>query len=131
MLKLKFGNALLCDYASPGANNKHTLVNVIAGDIYIASAPSTIMLGAYIEHIPDRAGSMVIALQFTVNNKTVVGIEAAAEKMVKSRPGVILVPSVPVLIEAEGQLEVSARAEGYEPKTIIRKKLIIGIPPTA
>jgi hypothetical protein len=130
MPKLKFGNALLCDHASVGSNNKHTVVGIYSSDIYIESLPATIIMGTYIEHIPDKTGEMKMKLSFKINGSQVLAVEAMATVQ-KNKLGVLLIPAVPLSIEKAGTFNLTAESEGYAPVTIMTKKVIEGAPPTS
>ena len=47
--KIKFENAVLCEFAAQGSNNKPILINVYSGDIITASMPANLSFGLFIE----------------------------------------------------------------------------------
>ena len=133
MPQLKFGNALLCDYASLGSNNKHTLVGVYSGDIYLEAIPMPMVFGMYIEHIPDKSGSIELMLSCKINDRSIIAVQASATVQ-KKRVGVLLIQTPPLLIESAGTFKLIAESAGYAPTTIMTKEVILGpvpILPTA
>ncbi|MER9424384.1 hypothetical protein NKI88_18230 [Mesorhizobium sp. M0317] len=126
MAKFKVGNVVLCEHAVLGANNKHTLVNVYAGDIIVASLPATLSFGLYIEFLSG-------------NNPEKINIEVSlardpaliAETIIpNSGTGIILIPVFPLKIEKDLNLEVFAIAEGFKRQLILKKRIYQGAIPT-
>lgn len=129
MRKLKFKNAVLCEYVTIGSGNRHILVNVYSSDIVI-EAPGTIPMGLYVEHLPDASGSIDIAIEIRIDGTVALRLDVNAVGLRKGSVGIIAVPSIPINITHAGSFEVVAHSMNYADTAIIEKSIIIGTIPS-
>jgi hypothetical protein len=131
---LKFGNAVVCEYAAQGNRNKHTLVNVYSGDIITAEMPATLRLGFYIEHFPDAESPMTIVLTITHDSEKIAELSVAVGGRPKiGKTGVILIPGLNIPVPHDGAFAVVASADGYRDISVIQKRIFMNpdLSPTA
>lgn len=123
MKKLKFNNSIICDYASAGQGNKHTLVNVYSGDIILSKIPAKIKLAFYSELIFQEKGEFELTLEFFQGKKQFAKANAKLSGGDAGQVGVILVNSMEVEVKRDGFLKIVAWREGYEKTTLLNKRI--------
>ena len=123
---LKFANAILCEYAAKGEINKHTLVNVLCGDIVVRELPAKLHLGIYLEYIPDSTDPIDMQLHIALGEKTVANILVKLTDQRKGFPGMIVIPSLEVGIDKNLKFTIKASCEGYRKTTILSKRIYQG-----
>ena len=93
-MPFRTGMVALCDYASKGERNKHTLVNVYSGDVIVGSFPAQLHFGFYAEIFPegDAAGPVTISVIYGPEKLGEFTVEFADH--VPGRPAVILMQAL-------------------------------------
>ncbi len=129
----RFGNIVLCEHVVQSSGNKHTLVNAYSGDILVATLPARLMLGLYVEYCP-AAGEREIQLEIRLDRKTFARLRAVLTVLTGGAPetagaiGVIVLPVFEVGVDRPLTLSVVAHAHAGPARTVLRKKIALGIP---
>jgi len=124
----RFANTLLCEHVVPGNGGRHTLVNVFAGDIFLADFPATLFFGFYTEFFADSTIGL-ITLQFTLDGSVFANLTAApAGEIIEGRPGVLVFPIFSVNIVKDADLRVDAIISGHRNQTVLTKRIKLGAP---
>jgi len=124
--KLKIGNAILCEYATLGANNKHVLVNVFSGDIIVQNLPADIPLCVYIEVFRrDITATDTFKMEVRLDNKPLIMGEIVMPG--GSQTAVILLPQFPLHIDAAATIEVVITSIGYAKTVALSKRVYQGV----
>lgn len=132
MLKrFKIGNVILSEYGVKGENNKHTLVNIFAGDITIESLPAQLNLCVYIE-LMEIKEQIEFSVSIRVDNKEYANVRATiAPEGEGPKNALIFLPSFQIAISKSIVLSMVCNAEGYSPKILMSKKISEGLMPTS
>jgi hypothetical protein len=122
---LTFGNVLLCDYASRGERNKHTLVNIYSGDIVMDQLPGNLHLGLYAEYkVHDGMPPLImISVHQAGDLRAEIRFSVEQNSLKATKVGVLLIPMFEMGVEREGDLEIVAKADGFEPTVILSKSV--------
>lgn len=128
MPKLKITNALLCEHAVAGANNKHTLINVYSGDIVVATLPATLTFGLYVD-ISVETSPAEMTIDMKMDGRVFATIGATFPKPSTSQGSTLVIPLIQAGIDKDLVFEVVAKAEGYSPTTLIKKRIYKGLVP--
>lgn len=122
MKSLRIKNSILCEYVAQGVGNKHVLVNVYSGEIIIASLPGRLHLGFYVEIIKKGTPLGEMTIEAFVGRKRIGYISTEIE----DGPGdlhVLVIPFIPVPIEAPGKLRLVASGDNFRRTTLMEKKV--------
>lgn len=125
MAKLKIGNAVLCEHAVIGPNNKHTLVNVYSGDIIVRTLPATLSFGLYIEVLSSNNPEK-LSVEVCISRKPALIAETAIPD---KGMGIILIPIFALNIPKNVNLEIFAVTEGGKRQLILKKRIYQGTIP--
>lgn len=123
---LKFGNVIVCEYASKGERNKFTLVNIFSGDIIVAEFPANLHLGLYLEYYPDFEGESDLSLDINLDEDTLATMTAQTKDAIPGTSGVIIIPAIQLGIERDLTLNVVASKKGYKKVTVVSKRIYKG-----
>ena len=126
MKKLKLGNAVLCEHVVQGASNKHILINTYSGDIVVDAIPGQLMFGIYIEVELPRNDTNSILIDMAYNGTTQVSARAVMVAGKGGDRGVVVLPLVPISIEAPGIFEVTLSSPGFARTIAVRKSITEG-----
>ena len=121
----KFGNVVLCEHVIPGGGNKHSLINVFAGDLLLPQFPAKLGLGFYAEYYPKDASDGKMTLELRINKKTFARIEVAFERYREGAPGIIAISFFELNVEQETQLEIFSRPVTGKAALILRKNILM------
>jgi len=123
MTPLKVNTAIMCEFLTETPNNKHTLVNVIPGDMILHQFPSNIPVAFYFEVTPklDEEADYIIEIKF---GKKRAGYATAHVAFEAGKQGVIALPFGLLAVEAPGAVVVSIGREGERPTVLLKKQLI-------
>lgn len=121
---LKFTNAVLCEHAVQGANNKPTLINVFAGDIIVAELPTILTFGLFIEM--SRGSPSHMRVEFQNNGQPFAALVTDFPETRKHDIGTLLVPLIQAKIEKEMTLSIVGSAEGFAETTFLKKRISKG-----
>jgi hypothetical protein len=126
--KFKVGNALLADYVGQGNRNKHTLVNVYAGDVIVQKFPVDLAFGVYVELLlasTDGAPSE-FEVELMFGGKPVLKAKGRVKVEGSGKNTIFVIPMFQLTVENEGQLELKISAEGFNRTTLISKHVSQG-----
>jgi hypothetical protein len=121
--KLKVLNAILCDYVGQGANNKHMLVNAIAGNVYVQSVPVDVGFGLYIEFELGDSRPEKLFFEVTLDGERLMHGEGILATLGIDAPASFVVPRFEFLLEKQTVFEVFIDVEGFQRTTAIRKTI--------
>jgi hypothetical protein len=117
--------AILCEDVREEANKKHTLVGVFAGDIHVPHFPANIRLAAYLVFYGFPPGEHDLGGEVFYGGASRLKLEAKAE-IPKGDAAVIVMPSIVLTFEEEGQLEFHVRGADGQLMPVISKHISIG-----
>jgi hypothetical protein len=123
MKPLKFGNVLVCEFATNGENNKHTLVNIFHGDIILAEIPTILSLAFYFEVIPGKAGEHAISFDFMVDDRKLATLQAFFSSTNPEEPAPLIIQRFEFPVEKDCTLSVLASASEIHAQRIILRKI--------
>lgn len=126
MKKLTFGNAIICEFATPSERSKLSLINIFSGDIIIGAVPVQLRLALYIEYILEENGADKIMLDIMLNDKKIGTLTVTTSKSSPSNVFPIVMNGVEILIDKESTLTIVAYADGYERVRVLSKKISVG-----
>ncbi len=117
-----FGNVVICEDVRVEANNKHTLVGVLSGDLYLTIVPGDIDFAAYMEYFPGTAHTS-LQLRMILDGVTIASTTAPMPRAPSGGPNVIIIPRgrIHVARDCEFKIEVATETEKW--KVIVKKKL--------
>lgn len=127
--RLKFGNVVVCEHVVSGGSNKHTLINVYAGDIVVAALPARLALGFYFE-LKDIERDMNLEIDIKLGNATIAKLGANIVGH-GTGDGVLAVPMIPMEIQSDTKLIVYFSAEGFARTKALQKSIFQGEIPNA
>ena len=122
---LQFGNAVLCEHVVAGSSNKYTLINVYAGDIIVQKVPVRLSFGIFAEVLAPTVIRDVF-LELKLDRKAIVKAEISLPEGRDEDTGLIVIPVVHFPIEKDTVFSAVASAEGFRPKTFLRKRISVG-----
>jgi len=124
--RVRFGNAILCEYIRPEVNNKYSLLGVMAGDILVPEFPANIAIAFYIELIFSSLGKHAATLSIKYDNNTIGELHAEMEISGLSSPTPLALPFVVVPVGRPGQLKISVHIDGQDYPKIIERSVSAG-----
>lgn len=124
---LKFGNAILCEFISRGAGNKHSLINVFSGDVIVSEFPATMMIAVYIEYTPDPTDPQEVSLHVYIGDDLAANVPVKIKPSPSSNVATIVFQGMGVKIPKETSLRVTASAPGYKTMTVLSKRIYKGV----
>lgn len=123
MVKIKYGNVVLCEYVGQGSQNKPILINVYSGDIVVSKLPADLSIGLFFEL---AAGQSIktIRLEMRLDARLAV----AAEMVVVNSQGgsALVIPQFPLKVEKDSVFEIKAFSDGYAPTVLATKRIFEG-----
>ena len=120
---LKFGNVILADYVGKGDRNKHTLMNVLSGDIIVQDMPAQFGFGLYAEYLPDNEEPKELELEIKLDRKIFGKLRVDATSPKIGNPSIIAVPLIQIGVDKDLTLQISASCEGYRKTKILSKRI--------
>lgn len=124
---LIFKNAILCDFATPGHAGKSILVNVYSGRIVVASFPSLIRLGLYVELFLEETDSVGLNLKMKLGDSVILDANIKTNPRASfDDPTVIAMQQVDCFIKNEDVVSIVISADGYNETEVMRKKICRG-----
>lgn len=125
MTPLKTNIAILCEFLTESAGNKHTLVNVIPGDLVVGAFPARIPVAFYLEVTPKETEAADYLIEILFGKKRH-GKATARVEFIAGTPGVIALPMGLLAIDEPGEIKITIRREdeGGKPITLLRKKIL-------
>lgn len=127
MSAFEFSAALICDDIRKEVSGKDILIGVYSSDIVLGSFPATIPFAIWIEIYVSEPGAAAVEFRFGLAGREPITLKADL-RLEKSGHASIVLPSMQVLIEEEGELYLDAREakEGADWHPLKRKKVIRG-----
>ncbi|MVB00187.1 hypothetical protein GN330_23345 [Nitratireductor sp. CAU 1489] len=123
---LKFGNAIVCEFAAKGERNKHTLVNVFSGDIVVQQMPARLHLGLYVEYLPEVEGNQDISLRIKLDEKVFAKFQVKFKELSAKSPTAIVIQAMQVGIDNDAVFSVEAESQGYRNTKVLSKRIYQG-----
>jgi hypothetical protein len=121
--KLRFRNAVVCEFATPGPAGKWNLINVFPSDITVSEFPVVLPLGFYLEHLPDQGAPTKMSLEVIVDGQLIGRIDARRDNPQSEEVATIVVGQIPIHAFKDSVVEVVAAAEGYRKVTVISRRI--------
>jgi hypothetical protein len=121
---IRFGMVALCDYATKGENNKHTLVNIYGGDVLVGAFPAPLHFGFYAEILPDPGFPEQVDLHIMIEGNRFGTVTIKFPATSPNRPAVLLIPALGFEIQKESTIEFVAEAAGYQPALLMSKRVL-------
>lgn len=126
--RLRVGNAMLCEHVVPGANNKHSIINLYSGDVIIwSSLPTAIMFGLYVEFLDDLPG--ILDVEMRLDGKMFASFKAEFP-VASGTPYILTLPLFQLGVDRDLTFDVIAKAEGFAATKVISKRITQGQGPT-
>lgn len=123
----KINNAIACEHLIQGQGNKHTLINIYAGDILVENFPARINLSLYFEIDPHVFGIIPLSIKVSYGRK--IAMEGKADGVFEEgKVAIIAIPNGLMLFEKPDTLKVSIYADGERPITAIKKGIRLAEP---
>jgi hypothetical protein len=122
MPKLKLGNAIVCEFVAQGVNNKHSIINNYAGDIFVGEFPTRLPLAFYVELVADFTKTVEGSISVLLGRKKIAGL-AAEFDFVEGIPNILVAPTASILIEKSCTLRLTVDIAGHKPIVAIRKQI--------
>ena len=122
--KLKFGNAILCEFVSKGERGKNTLVNVYSGDVLAHSMPTKLQFGFFAEFLPDTENPITVTLSICLGRKVLAKAELKITDPEPGKPSVFVIQSLGLSVEKDLEFSVYAESEGYVKTKVLSKRII-------
>ncbi|MEX0827592.1 MAG: hypothetical protein WD005_01435 [Haliea sp.] len=118
--RIKFGNALLCEYATQGNRNKHMLINVYSGNVRFDALPADFSCGIYVELPAQDLKTVDVLVRLDREEILRAAVEAEAGK-----DGTIVIRMLAMEIDKPATLTVSLEAPDKVSTTVISKRLYV------
>ena len=119
-MKFKIANALMCEFLSGPVNNKHTLVNVIPGDLLLNEFPANIPAAFYVEIMPREAANNDFMLEIYVGNRLAASATSKIDFEV-GKPAIIALPMGLVKIDKPTTIRIIFSDENGRKTCLIKK----------
>ena len=129
MRPLKVDTAIMCEFIAESTGNKHTLVNVISGDLVVSQFPAQLPVAFYFEITPSVTESADFVIEISFGKRKAAGAKAHVEFEAGKR-GVIALPIGLLGTDKPGEIRVTFARDGERPITLLKKKVLAGPPPT-
>jgi hypothetical protein len=120
---LRIGNAILCDHVVKGEGSKVTLVNAYSGDVVVSEMPATLMLGLFIELLPDPNMPEQVTITLRLDKQPFGRLQARLVNQAPNNPGMIALPVFEVGVEKDAIFDVVAEAPGFRRSTVLEKRI--------
>jgi hypothetical protein len=124
MTKLKLGNAIVCEFIAQGINNKHSIINNYAGNIFVAEFPANVSLAFYIELFADFTATLKGSITVSLDKKKIASLDAEFE-FKEGIPNIVVAPTASILIEKQSTLNLVVSIAGHKPIKAINKPIIL------
>lgn len=121
-----FRNAILCDDIRQEKNNKYILIGVFSGDVVASQFPAALAFSVYAEHVTDGPGHHDMAIRFSLSGEHKAEVRARIDMPIAGTATIVL-PPMPIELQAEGELLVTAQLDDAAPVELIRKRVIQGV----
>ena len=128
-MKFKIANAIMCEFLSGPVNNKHTLVNVIPGELILSEFPANIPAAFYIEIMPQEAVNSNFTLEIYVGNRVVATAVSKIDFEI-GKPAIVALPMGLVKIEKPTSIRIIFSDENGRKTCLIKKYIKKGDEPT-
>jgi hypothetical protein len=122
---VRVGNILACEFVRAEVDNKYSILGVFGGDILVQELPARFRMAFYIELFFTRIGPASIAVTASHAGKPFSRIEAEMEASDLTAPATIAFPTLSILIENEGPIELVLEIGGKK-HNILKKMVRIG-----
>ena len=120
----KIENAILCEHLVPGLNNKHTLINMYAGNIMVKEFPAQIPVAIYIELEPKKFGQIPLEVKLYLGRKeAMAGVAVAIFE--KNKLSVVAIPTGFIGLDKDTTVKITVATNGERPVTVIQKKVFL------
>lgn len=120
MKGIKAKNVVVCEHIIEGKNNKHTLINTMAGDILVENFPANIPIAFYIELMSQEAGILAVDIKIMLGRKQIAGGEAEVP-FKKNESAILALPTALLKVDAPTTLKVVLQWDGAKPVTLVTK----------
>jgi hypothetical protein len=124
MAKLKLGNAIVCEFVAQGVNNKHSIINNYAGDIFVSEFPARISLAFYLELFADFTETLEGSISVYLGKKKIAGLTVEFE-FKEGMPNIVVAPSASISIDKACSLSLIVSVNGHKPIKAINKSIIL------
>lgn len=125
MTWLKVDTAIMCEFLAESKGNKHTLVNVIPGDLVVSDFPAQLPVAFYFEVTPSVTETADFVIEISFGRKKAAGAKAHVE-FTAGKLGVIALPIGLLGTDKPGEIKVSIARDGERAVTLLKKKIIAG-----
>jgi hypothetical protein len=120
MMGIKIKNAIVCEHIVEGKNNKHTLVNTMAGDILAESFPANMSIAFYIELTSTQDIVETVNIKIILGKMQVAGGDAEIP-FKKDESAVLALPAGLLNVDAPTKLKVIIQCGDAKPVTAVAK----------
>lgn len=125
MTPFKIDIAIMCEYLTESKGNKHTLVNVIPGNLVVNEFPAQLPVAFYFEVTPKITETADYQVEIKFGKKRAAVAEAHIE-FVGGKQGVIALPVGLLKAESPGEIRVTISRDGGRPVTLLKKQILAG-----
>lgn len=120
-IPFKLTNMIAAEYIVEGVNNKHTIINVYAGDILLNEFPASIPIAFYMEMKSIRDYSGTLSIKLMLGKKVAMEGKASVD-LRAGNPTVMAIPTGLVALAAPTMMRLFVGIEGERPVKVVEKK---------
>lgn len=122
-MKIAITSAIMCEFLTSSQNNKHVLVNVIAGDLYAKEFPTSIPTAFYFEITPKDSQSGEFNIEIFVGRK--LAASAVAEiNFEKGKTAALALPAGIMKIQKPCEIRLFLVDKNGQRTNLIKKRIL-------